>query len=992
MSLLLSLPAIQGLAGDIVVRPTGASTVEARPGARLTLGFLVSNTGTADQPVWTSVSLPPRWRIVVADAPFTLVAGSSDVRLITLVIPPTASAGTYPILYTAAPAEDPLDSATATIEVRVPAMKQLDLEVAEAPRNAVAGSSFSIRYFVTNRGNSLELVRLRAASLLEGFQLSINPSTLRLAPQESREVLVNVETPPQGNMVYHCRIDLIAQVQSDTTIAPRASSTTRIIPSPTMVEARYRNIPGVARLRWGGEGDRSGPQFELAGSGSASADGSDRLEMLIRTPDLQQTTLLGYRDEYRLEYNSEKVQLYAGDRNYMLSPLTEYGRYAFGAGGSFRDGGISVTAFANRDRFLDSHPREAAGSVGVELNPHARVSVNYLHRQNDRTANIVTARGFFQDLWMTQGDVEVGRDISHGNDNALALHWWGRDQWGSFALQYIYAGPRYDAYYSNMDFKSASLTVVQAWPIRITANYRDDKRNLDLDTTLFTAPRSTYFDAGVGYKNSLTVEYRYNRYRDDLPGSTYARRLTSLLVQAGYNSAAVGVLGQFEFGTEHDDNRGSSSAYRRYGLISSFAPSMYQSYGLSLEYQRSVDPITGEPLDRLSGSLRAGLNLPGGTRMLAHFFSGRSLVNSSGSFTYLDLSVEQTLPFGHIIGARARHSATTPSTEPEALSYLFEYAIPFAIPLRFSSRASTIRGSFRDAVTGEPVAGVIVTLDHAAVLTNEDGEFLLPDVRTGSHILDIDPAAIPRGFITLPQLPLEITIVDGEPRDVAMTLVRGAGAFGVVMIDTASTDVNAVGATTIGGTPLSNLLLELTSGSRLHRRRTASDGRFEFQGLPPGQWQLRILPESIPPGYRISADTTTFILRPGDRQEIQLRARLVQRQIRMLEEGKILIDTTASPSAIAPVAPPPVQQPVPGAPSAIVVRTGEPPTYGVQISTWEDKEKASAQATLYSRALDVQVRVMPFTSKPGTTKYRIVAGPFATESEAEAFARRLREQ
>lgn len=989
LSLLLCIQTDPAAASDLSVRPTGRTAIEARPGTRLTLGFLVSNLSALERPVWTSVTIPPQWRIVVPDAPFSLAAGGTDLRLVTLVIPPTAPEGIYQIQYAAAPADTPLDSTTSTIQVRIPATRQLQLQVAEAPRDAVAGSSFRIRYRVANGGNTLEIVRLRAVSLQPGFDLRLEPSMLQLAPQEIRDVVVEVGTPPESDQVYHCRIDLIAQLQSDTTVVQPAFATVRLIPSPKMVEARYHNIPFVARLRWGGEGDRSGPQVELMGSGALSSDGSNRIEMLIRTPDLQQKTLLGYRDEYRLEYDSRDLKLYAGDRNYMLSPLTEYGRYAFGAGGSFHTGGVSVTAFANRDRFLSSHPREAAASAGYEISPRTLISMNYLHRENDRVSNIVTARGIFRDLWHTDGDVEIGRDFGEGKDNALGLHWWGRDRWGSFAVRYIRAGPRYDAYYSDVDFKSASVTIAQTWPFRFDANYRDDKRNLDLDTSRYSAPRSTYFDIGIGYKDYVTVEYRYNRYRDDLPGASFARKLTTILVQTGYNSPFVGILAQFEFGTEKDDYLGASSIYRRYALISSLAPSMYQSYGVSLEYQRNNDMLTGEPLDRLSGSIRAGLNIPGGTRLLAHFFSGRSLVNANGGFTYLDLSIEQTLPFGHILGARARHSISTPSSEPENLAYLFEYGIPFAVPLRISANSGIVRGSLRDAVTGQPLPGAIMTLDNLAVLTDGDGEFLFPDVRAGQHILDVDPAAIPRGYIPVPRLPLEVGLVDGEPREVALTLVRGASATGIATIDTTSMGPDSTIAAMGEGSPLPNILLELSSGNRMQRQRTASDGRFDFLGLPPGQWQLRVLPESVPPGYSIRMDTAVFILRPGERQEIHLQARPVQRQIRMIEEGKILIDTSRS-SSVLPPASTPESRKAPPAPSALVIRSGRPPRYSVQISSWRSRDKASAQAAQYSRALDAKVSTTAFRSKSGKTGYRVMAGPYATKAEAEAVAQRLR--
>jgi hypothetical protein len=982
------------LSGDVSVRPAGASTVEVSPGTRLTIGFLVGNASPSERPIWTSLTLPASWRVVIGDAPFVLAPGASEARLITLAIPSTTPEGVYSVRYTAAPADNPLDSAATIVEVRVPSVRQLQIHVAEHPSDVLAGSPFQLRYKVSNIGNAVELVYLKTFSLQPTPELQLDPTVLQLAPQETRDVVVNVVSLPEANQAYHTRIDLLAQLQSDTTVVRRISATVRVIPSPTMVAARYHNIPFMARLRYGGEGNRSGPQFELMGTGSVRADGNDQFDFLVRTPDLQQTTLLGYRDEYRLSYRSEDLQLYVGDHGYVLSPLTEYGRYAFGAGGSFRTGDLSFTAFANRDRFQRSNPAEVAASASIDLSANAQVSANYLRRQNNGTSNIVTARGQFRDVWKTQGDIELGHDFGNGQNNAIAAHWWGRDHWGGFMIQYVHAGPQYEAYYSDVDFKSAAISLTQLWPIRVDANFRDDRRNLDLDTNQYSAPRSTHYDASIGYMNTLMLEYRYNRYYDALPGSTFARAYSSVLLQANYNTSVFGLLGQFEFGRENEEVTGSFSNFRRYALLSSLTPSLYQSYGFSLEYYRNADLLTGEPINRIAGSLRAGVSLPGGTTMLAHFFSGRSLIDEKASFSYLDLSFSQRLPFGHTISARARHSVTTPSAESEELAYLFEYAIPFAIPLRIAPTVGVVRGSLRDEETGKPLVGAIVTLDQFAVIVDEDGAFLFPEVRPGSHQLDLGPGTIPTGHVSLPQLPVVVSLADGEPREIDVVVVRGATVTGRVST-ISGPDHETVRGTPEAEMPVPNLIVEMTCGARLQRRRSGPDGRYEFSGLPPGQWQLRVLDESMPPGLRITIDTATFTLRPGDRQEIRIRAIPLQRQIRMLEEGKVILDTSAHtaitpPQRPDPPTPPGVTRSLPRAPSAIVLRSGKPARYTIQISSWKSKERSTKEASLYSGALGAKVTAVPFTSKTGATGYRVIAGPYSSKAQADSLARRLR--
>jgi hypothetical protein len=990
-SIVLSFP-VQAQPGktDIVARTVIATSLDGEPGKTMTVGFVVSNQGTSERTVWVDLQAPRSWRVVLTDPPFALGAGASDLRLVTLAIPATASEGMYEIRYVSAPADSPADSSVAIAKIRIPGVRQISLIHAESPKHVVSGSTYRAIFVLTNHGNRPEIIRLSAAGLENRFTTRLEATSMQLAPQESRTIGVSVETQPNGGDAYYYRADLTAQLESDTTIIARASSTVQILPGMQAVERRYQNFPLLTTLRWGGEQGQSGPQFELFGSGAVNIEGTDRLDLLVRTPDLQQKTILGYRDEYRLGYSTQNMEAYLGDRNFVLSPLTEYGRYAFGGGVSYDDRTMTITALANRDRFLETHPQEAGASVGVRVTPDAEVTANYLYRQDTEVAQIVTARALLTDLFNTQADVEIGRDFGEGKDNALSLSWYARERWGSLAARYMHAGPGFHGYYNDMDFLSASATIYPFLAFRIDANYRDEERNINLDTSKYSAPRSRFYEIGLGYANFITVYYRSNGYSDRLPNPLYDRKDNSVLIQVGYAAARLGVLGQFESGNQKDDIQGYEYPFRRYALIASLSPSPLQSYGLNIEFEERRGLLSQPASDRLSGSLRAGFSLPGGTRALINFFGSKTISGMEQAYTYLDVALEHRLPIGHIIGLHVRQSTYTPATTPQDLAYIVEYSIPLAMPLKFSSTSGTVRGTFRNVETGMPVAGAILMLDGAAVLTDPSGRFLFPDVQLGPHSLQLDQAGISLEYVTVPQLPLELNVTT-DRIDLDISLVRGATVEGTVTrpppSDIAVTDSALRHPEKPRGVP--DLLVELINGSRLLRRKTDSGGRFNFQGLPPGQWRLHILGDEISSGYRIEPDTATFMLKPGDRIEINANAQPVQKQIKLLEEGKVLKDSTAS---TAPATPPPGVAPpeIPRAASATVIRIGNATGYTVLVSSWKSRKDAEKQAALFAEALGIRAQVRSVKDQGKKTSYQVCVGSFASAGDAEALAAMLR--
>ena len=190
-----------------------------------------------------------------------------------------------------------------------------------------------------------------------------------------------------------------------------------------------------------------------------------------------------------------------------------------------------------------------------------------------------------------------------------------------------------------------------------------------------------------------------------------------------------------------------------------------------------------------------------------------------------------------------------------------------------------------------------------------------------------------------------------------------------------------------GGNPdLNDLLIELTSGPRQQRQRTDSRGHFHFKGLPPGQWHLRVLGADHLDGYRIEPDTATFILQPGDHYESNFKAIPRQRQIKIIDQGRILTDSTVLGAPPVRSSPPEI----PRAESAAALYLENSSIYTVLIDSYPSKAEAERDASRFGEALGLPTRVRPVMVTATETRYQALLGSFSTEADADAIASLLR--
>ncbi|MCX6135163.1 MAG: SPOR domain-containing protein [Ignavibacteriales bacterium] len=1006
---------------SVEVVPSSGTRVETAPGRLLTLSFRVTNTSSSRKRFESTVVTPSGWRRLARDFPFELEAGGSDIRLLSISIPAESPARDYTLRYGVKDPSNPSEAAEVTMTIAITGVKEQGLKLIESPRIAVAGEAYTSVFVLNNKGNVANVVRLLAHSSA-GFPAVPDSAALHVGPGETRTIRVKVSTDPALTAKLQDILELTAEL--DTANTAKASSFVEVVPRVTGSEERYVRFPVRALIRFAGEQEKRGTQLELSGSGPLGNNEENRLDLLIRTPDIQQKSVLGRRDEYQLAYIGKSFEAFVGDKNFSLTPLTEYNRYGFGASGNVKVNRMSAGAFYNEARFFSPKQREWAGYLNYRVLDAAQVGLNYLGKQEPGSSSVVTIRTLAQPMNRSELELEYGMSsLSGQTDNAFSARWTGSANWLAYDTRYVRAGTKYGGYYKDVELKNISFNLMPLRDIRLEGFYRDEQRNLDHDTTLLLAPRDRYYQAGLSISNLLAVYYRTNDQDDLLPDPHFRRKEETWQVRVGYNLPAVTVIASADLGSTDDKIAGIKNPFQRYSSYLSLQPFSGQTYGFSAEYTKDRDPSTFEQQERLAGSFSVNLLLGEGTQFSLSIFGNRGWGAVEQSYTLLDVGFDHSFPWGHTVAFRGRQSIFSPSFEKKEIAWLVEYSVPIGVPIARSTVSGQLIGRVMDAEKGTGVRNVLVYAGGATALTDRNGDYNFPSLKPDKYFIQVDMTTVGLNRVTLQQLPHELTIVGGEESRFDVSLSRSVVVTGTVLMfgakEQAANDTTQPAIVELGGHP--NVIVELVSGDDVNRRVTDSRGRFAFSNIRPGRWTLRIADGNLPQNYYFDKEAVELNVAPGQSAEQTFKALPKRRRIQMISQG-VTISTspdkgkkTQPPVAkkiIEPV--PQVAKPAEAAalkPKSVIpapqteiknqtispVQRAEKPAqmpcnvvfwpekliFCIEHSDWRKKSSADSVAAVLVPKSRLAVFVRTVVLPDGKLSYRVLLGGFKSRRAAE---------
>lgn len=950
----------------IAVSPGAGDRFASIPGKLLTLGFRVTHSGSSTSSIHPRLLLPSDWRALVRESPFVLDPGQSSVRLLSISIPSTAAPGEYPVRYTISDPDSGTLVAEATVIIEVVAVRKLEIRAIESPRFIVAGEEYRSVFMVTNKGNGRSRIRLAARSSV-GFNATPDSALIQLEARESRTIVVRVNTNRDLPEKVQDVLEISAELDGDSSAVGRAGSVVEIIPRLTSQSGdRFFEFPVWTKVRMVSEGSKFGSQVEIAGSSRLTETGLERLELSIRTPDIQSTSILGQRDEYRLTLRGVGYELYAGDRNFQLSPLTEFGRYAFGVGGKGTWGNITSGAFINETRFFSPTLKQQgafvqyhAGSVGV-------FGVNYLH-QNEPAGegNVISVRSVSSPFSLSELDVEYGRSGWNGvSDDALSLRISGSERWGAYEARYIDAGPKYRGYFRDLRLKALTLGFEPWKHFRVEGYVRDEERNISRDTLLASAPEDTYFQVGVGYQDRVSVSFRSGRQRDDLSSAGVDRKEDAVQLRGGYSTSEFNLILNLETGTQHDLLARSNNPFERYSMFSNLRVGQRMSYTLSLEYSKEKFAFAEEEQKRLSYSMGGVFFLGTGTQVSVTYFSSRITSSVTQTYRLLDVSVDHVFPWGHKGAARVRHNAFTPLRIENETSYMLEYALPIGIPISRTRRSGILKGKVLDVETGRGIEQVPVYAGSVVTATDKEGYFSFPSLKPDKYYLFIDKASIGLNRVPTQPLPREVEVRGGEDIDFDIGVTRSGTVAGMVRLFAFAEGVSDTGAVRYderGGHQ--GAVLELSNGTEFQRRVTDNRGRFVFTDVRPGSWSVTVVDGNLPEYHFVEQEVQHTDVKPAETKELGFRVLPRRRRIQILQQGNLL-------EAVKPAGGERKQ--------CLVVPAREGPGFAIVLASWT-RENDVRTALREAERLTGRKGTVERTS---ATEFRIFFGGFKSREEA----------
>jgi len=920
----------QGIGHGVELRLTSQKLMEVAPGKIITGSFIISNRTTDDIEIMEILELPTipeGWQPVIDyERSVVLGRGEETLRLITLLVPDDCPAGRYEVVYSLTDLGGARVLAREAFSIIVRPVVKLDAKIEEKPEIVMAGDEYHVKMRLENTGNSTASLRLTARTSPE-YPVFIEPSAITLDPGKKSVVdfTVSTDAAVTSKVNHVLDIDAVAEVQGSEPAVVKRSLFMEILPTiAKAVDLRLR-LPTEASFIMVGNRDESGFQMQYSGHGSLDEAGTRRVEFLFRGPDVREQSIYGMRDELRIAYCDRIFDVWAGDKFYELSPLSE--RLAFGRGGELRltPGEFEVGSYYMESRWDVPGKKEVSLYAGYEILGALTLKGNYLHKQK---AESISLSGYEADIYTLETKFTPTTAFSLGAEYGFSDN---QDDSGSedpahrvtidgnlfdriwYTAENTYAGPRFLGYYNDVLFSNGTVSAGIYRNLRGSIAYRLYEFNLDLDPAKRTAPRERSLRGTLAYPFStgtnISFDYETLTKQDDLSPTRYDFEEDILRIGFGQRIKNFNIQTYAERALFADNLQdGAERNLERYSIYAYYRPSPGQS--VSFYTRIGHNSFYGSPERTISAGFSAALHLSKRLKCSLSYQGSNLADNDLPRQDYMITTLDILLPNHHSVSLKGRWYEFD-DIGREDYSFIASYTVPFALPVLKKSSIGSLKGKVLDMETGGSIPGgrmLVAAGDHITA-TDPNGEFSFPGIEPGTYSLQIEQRTIGSNRITSEQLPVIVEVNGGETTYREIGITRTCSISGTVALFTTPDGDSAEGAGDLsqdrpfimsgleprsgrlqkddfveaGG--LAGILVEISDGREKIYRRTNKNGRFRFDGLRPGTWRIKVHDEGLPSFHFSEEDRYEIEIAAGEAHDMKIRILPLQRPIQFIDGG-----------------------------------------------------------------------------------------------------------
>lgn len=902
-------------------RLTSDRVVEVTPGKIVTASILIANRSGADADYDEQFALPANWRQISPTAtPIRLAAGAEQLRLIAFAVPTAAPAGSSKLDYFLTNSRTRSPVANVTVTVVVLPVAKLELTREDQTETVIAGDTYEVTLRVINRGNSRMEISLAAVSApvcpvrLEASELWLDAGASQLV---RAGITTNADLRQTSSQVVN--FNATATDHKESIVTARQPVVVKVIPRITGDRDPYVRLPARLRLIGTSEDGRVSSQAEFSGGGHLDEGQKHRIDFLFRGPSLDGEGPYGLRNEYRVNYFGPKLDVYVGDQNYPLSPLTQRFSYGRGAGFAFHPGPTSTGAFCMETMGRTENFQTAGSYVRREFTPTFSLQANALYKtdsgydvQPTGPLSIFSLQPHFDFGEKLDLDLEYALGNVGSGSEAQAYRAEARGKLFDevvYSAERVHAGNRFFGAYHATEQTQATIT----FPIHrsLRGKIAFDQIERDVVTTFSDQPplpqgvlstRQTSYRPGLLFRVSprtdLSLEYQnVTRHVERVDGVEDSLE-HSIRIGVGHSREKLSAQTYAEFGTIEKTGElpSGESAEResvgRYSLFLSYRPTARQSYSVYGTLGSSAIAGVTERSRTLGASAQWTV-----TQQLSASLSYARDEYDARTARVQDTAggtVGYTLPNHNIVGVQGRWIKNS-ATQETHTSVLVSYTIPFGMRGLKKKSIGVIRGKVVELNEGRslPMSRVVVTANGMTAVTNHRGEFIFPSLKPGLYQLNVEQRSLGVDLVTRELFPLTLEVNKEEVVELSLSVVRSARFCVKVAVfapaqrtldpgagasDKALKEVCGLG----GG------LVELTDGKQVLRQVTRPDGTVAFEHLRPGKWTLRVYQNNLPAHHVIKTPETEIDLKPGQSHQSLVRVVPKVRRIILIDEGSVV--------------------------------------------------------------------------------------------------------
>ncbi len=868
----------------LVVRPALDAVVKVSPGEVHTSIFRVINQEHELQDFQAEVQLPPNWKLVTQEFPFELDKGEQENKLVSFYVPSTTPAGEYTITFRVASRKYPSISDQFDLFVHIQPVQHLSIKLIKAPQNILSGESLTAVFNVCNESNIPEEIVLDT----EKCEL-ISPAerTHVLPPDSCITVRVVAKTSSYIQKPHGESLALTAKITDNDSVTAKKRYHYNIIPKRSDKTSMYYEIPFHTSFAYmyaqRNNNAYGGLQGYVRGDGFLDKENKHNISFELRGPDRYNVSYLGERDKYTVSYSSANAHISIGDHPFHLTQLTENHRYGRGIIADYDNKTVKIGGFYQTPRWYHRIDREYAAYAQYSMNERYQLGVNVLQKQlNEKTANVYSVTGKLNPMNNTHIDFEVsGGNKQDKSGQAYLLNLSSHYKTILGRIHFISADEHFPGYYSDTEYMNGYLSFRLNRAFDVNASFRKDAQNIARDTTLYAAPYSENIQAGFRYrlnkKTHLRFYYRQKYRKDRLPAMRFKYEERTARFGFSHHRDKIQLSLNGEIGRTTNllpTLNGTKSNMTSLNASLYFRPNDRQQYRGYIYYQKSKRYNTDKHENVLLG-LRARWELFYKTHItlkiqnnfnIEEYYRDRNLFELEGRHTFRNM---------HQIFLRARYTLMRNTLDRRDRAVVAGYDIPLGIPVYKKDGVAPVHGKLINR-GAETVSNVMVRLDGNTAVTDSEGHFEFPAVKSGKHYLSIDNTTINLHEVTTEPLPLELNVKPGKDNHIELGLTTAADLAGRFVVKSKGHKNSLLSV----DMKCPNMIIEMQRGDEIVRRLADKKGMFQFKDMRPGTWELKVYDNCLPESHYLEKNQLTIQLEPGQHKEIILNILEKERKIK----------------------------------------------------------------------------------------------------------------